>query len=294
MVQLQIKRGTQSQIAEATLAIGEMVYATDTRTLHVGHSNGSAALVGRTIFGATADKANYADLEGCVFHDDTLNKTYIRHAGAWVDILAGAEPLIVKNNAFNKNYCVLATDIKMNGAQSCGSVDTVPRADHVHPSDTSREPAIAKSTAFNKNYCVLTTDIKMNGAQSYGSVNTVPRADHVHPVDASRAAAGLAAAAGLTLSATDKILGRAAPSPGAVEEITCTAAARSVLDDATVEDMRTTLGFGTLLEQWVAPPASPTSAGVKGRLAYDRAGNYLYVCVATDTWVRHAVERSWS
>lgn len=44
------------------------------------------------------------------------------------------------------------------------------------------------------------------------------------------------------VSATDKILGRSTAGAGVVEEITCTAAARSLLDDATTGDMLTTLG----------------------------------------------------
>lgn len=48
----------------------------------------------------------------------------------------------------------------------------------------------------------------------------------------------------LTL-ATDTLLGRATAGAGAVEEITCTAAGRALLDDATAADQRTTLGLGT-------------------------------------------------
>ncbi len=44
------------------------------------------------------------------------------------------------------------------------------------------------------------------------------------------------------VSATDKILGRASALAGNVEEITCTAAARALLDDASSADMVTTLG----------------------------------------------------
>ncbi len=47
----------------------------------------------------------------------------------------------------------------------------------------------------------------------------------------------------VTFSATDKILGRASAGAGAAEEISCTAAARSVLDDASVSAMVDTL-FG--------------------------------------------------
>jgi hypothetical protein len=48
----------------------------------------------------------------------------------------------------------------------------------------------------------------------------------------------------------------------------------------------------TNLEQWVAPPASNASPGVKGQLSCD--GAYLYICVATNTWVRSVVSASFS
>lgn len=38
----------------------------------------------------------------------------------------------------DRPYSATATDIKMNGVQSLGSLATIPRADHVHPSDTSK------------------------------------------------------------------------------------------------------------------------------------------------------------
>jgi hypothetical protein len=44
------------------------------------------------------------------------------------------------------------------------------------------------------------------------------------------------------VSATDRLLGRQSAGPGLVEEITCTAAGRAILDDASAADQRTTLG----------------------------------------------------
>lgn len=35
---------------------------------------------------------------------------------------------------------------------------------------------------------------------------------------------------------------------------------------------------------WVSAPASASSTGTAGQVAYD--GSYFYVCVATDTWIR--------
>ncbi|MFZ9751261.1 MAG: beta strand repeat-containing protein, partial [Candidatus Nanopelagicales bacterium] len=50
-------------------------------------------------------------------------------------------------------------------------------------------------------------------------------------------------------SQSDVLLGRATAGPGTIEEITCTAAARSILDDATITDIRATLELGTLATQ---------------------------------------------
>lgn len=56
------------------------------------------------------------------------------------------------------------------------------------------------------------------------------------------------------VSATDKLLGRSTSGAGDVEEITCTAAGRAFLDDASASDQRTTLGLaiGTNVQAWDA------------------------------------------
>lgn len=43
--------------------------------------------------------------------------------------------------------------------------------------------------------------------------------------------------------------------------------------------------IGNALQTAGAAPASPTSAGVAGSIAYD--ATHIYVCVATNSWVRN-------
>ena len=54
---------------------------------------------------------------------------------------------------------------------------------------------------------------------------------------------GVALAEIVNVSATDKILGRSSSGAGTIEEITCTAAGRALLDDADASAQRTTLGL---------------------------------------------------
>jgi hypothetical protein len=92
------------------------------------------------------------------------------------------ENAFTKNTAFNKNYSTTPTDIKANGMQSLGTLDTLPRADHTHPTDTTREAVANKVSAFtgtpnNTNYITEklakdSLDLKLN-ASLKGSVNGV-------------------------------------------------------------------------------------------------------------------------
>lgn len=65
------------------------------------------------------------------------------------------------------------------------------------------------------------------------------------------------------VSATDKLLGRSTAGAGDVEEITCTAAGRALLDDANAAAQRTTLELGTIATQ-AANNVSITGGSVTG------------------------------
>lgn len=43
--------------------------------------------------------------------------------------------------------------------------------------------------------------------------------------------------------------------------------------------------------EYVSAPSSPTDSGTRGQRAY--GGNYVYECIATNTWVKYAAASSW-
>lgn len=69
-----------------------------------------------------------------------------------------ADPLdIPTKTAFNKDYSVLASDIKMNGVQSLGLLDTLARTDHIHPSDITKANQVDLDTT-NASIVTLATE----------------------------------------------------------------------------------------------------------------------------------------
>lgn len=67
-----------------------------------------------------------------------------------------AEKAFTKNTAFNKNFETQAANIKMNGTASIGTLDTVARADHIHPSDTTKLDVSKANVAVAKTVEVVT------------------------------------------------------------------------------------------------------------------------------------------
>ncbi|MFA5724159.1 MAG: hypothetical protein WC979_07935, partial [Candidatus Pacearchaeota archaeon] len=65
---------------------------------------------------------------------------------------------IASGSTFNKDFETSISNIKMNGEVSVGFLENLPRADHVHPIDTSREAVLAKGnlTEIESSVIVIT------------------------------------------------------------------------------------------------------------------------------------------
>ena len=72
----------------------------------------------------------------------------------------GAEPAFNKNTAFNQNFETSTSVIKMNGTVSVGSSNNIARADHTHPSDTTKQDVINSSNKLNADYINDSTSAK--------------------------------------------------------------------------------------------------------------------------------------
>jgi hypothetical protein len=84
------------------------------------------------------------------------------------------------------------------------------------------------------------------------------------------------------VSATDKLLGRSTAGAGAVEEITCTAAGRALLDDADAAAQRTTLGLGNSATLNTGTTSGTVATGDRGLPTGGTAGQALIKSSGTD------------
>jgi hypothetical protein len=107
-----------------------------------------------------------------------------------------------KQTGYNLALSTTATDIKVNGTQSLGSLSTLARADHVHPTDTSRAPTVSPT---------FTGTVVLPSGQALGGPEIVDFAAFIGSTSGATklAATAVAGSTVLTLpAATDILVGR--------------------------------------------------------------------------------------
>ena len=80
------------------------------------------------------------------------------------------DQLINRNTAFNSNFETSHSNIKMNGVASVGTLNTIARADHIHPVDTSRAPATHTEVEANS---ITLGHVKVDSVMDGNSFNPV-------------------------------------------------------------------------------------------------------------------------
>lgn len=115
-----------------------------------------------------------------------------------------------KATAYNKAFEAATGNIKMDGTVSVGSLETIARADHVHPTDTSRVPTTrtVNSKALSSDITLTHTDVgavpitRTVNSKDLSSDITLTSAD-VGAVPTTRTVNSKALSSDITLTSTD-------------------------------------------------------------------------------------------
>lgn len=133
--------GNQSSLDYGTAATAN--YVVQRRANGSGETGGNGQITVPSTPVANTDAASktYVDtgLSGKVAQVATANQVYITNS-------SGTSTTASQGTAFNKNFETSTTNIKMNGNVSVGSSSNIARADHVHPTDTTRQATYTASS----------------------------------------------------------------------------------------------------------------------------------------------------
>lgn len=159
---------TGSSHGVATTSVNGFMSSTDKTKLDgvaVGANNYTLPVATATLGGVKSGTDITVDASGNVSVNDDSHNHVISNVDGLQTALDGKEPTISKNTAFNVNFETVSTNIKMDGTQSVGALSTVARADHVHPTDTSRASTAVATTSVN-GLMSSTDKTKLDGIES--------------------------------------------------------------------------------------------------------------------------------
>lgn len=149
VTQIQIRRGTAAQWTSAnpTLASGEWGFETDTNKAKIGNGSTAWNSLAYIITGATGTVTSV--VAGAGLSGGTITSTGTIAIDSTVATLTGTQTLtnktltapvlgVATGTSFNSITGLSSTTPIVNGTAAVGTATTTARADHVHPTDTSR------------------------------------------------------------------------------------------------------------------------------------------------------------
>ena len=288
-VQIQLRRGTASQWTSANpiLAEGEMGVELDTGKWKFGNGTSTWSILSYGSGAALLD-ADKGDITvsgtGTVWTIDTGAVTYAKMQAA----STSSRVLGASSTSTTIQELTLGTGLSLSGTTLSATGATVANGDYgdITVSATGTVWTIDNGVVTYAKMQVASTNSKILGSSSTSTtIAELTIGTGLSLSGTTLTATGTAVTDGdkgditvsntgttwtidnqavtyakiQNVSATDKLLGRSTAGAGSVEEITCTAAGRAILDDADASAQRTTLGLGTLATQ--SGTFSGTSSG---------------------------------
>lgn len=133
-----------NQIMSASAVQDAIAGGLDSAVILLGQWNASTNSPTLTAGTGTVGFTYYCSNQGTQTAPSGVSTTY--YVGDWVYYFSGVW-LRIPGTAFQSAFEATVSNIKMDGTASVGTLSTIPRADHVHPTDTTRQALISSPTA---------------------------------------------------------------------------------------------------------------------------------------------------